>query len=116
MAIKRALQGDYDHVAFSALGVDGTEQGNRFGAMYVAYQVAKQIGLPEVLGGGRKGRLALLLVLAQLISPMSKRAVVQWAENEAVYEVLGLGAPRSCQSFSFWVVHVVSSNEWAWGY
>ena len=92
MAIKRALQGDYDHMAFSALGADGTEQGNRFGAIYVAYQVAKQIGLPEALGKDQKGRLALLLVLAQLISPMSKRAVVEWAENEAVYEVLGLGA------------------------
>jgi transposase len=73
--------------------VDGTEQGNRFGGIYVACQVAKQIGLPEVLGGDRKGRLALLLVLAQLISPMSKRAVVEWAENEAVYEVVGLGNP-----------------------
>jgi transposase len=94
MAIKRALQGEYDHVAFSAPGADGTEQGNRFGAIYVAYQIAKQIGLLEVLGKDRKGKLALLMVLAQLISPMSKRAIVKWAENEAVHEVLGLGAPE----------------------
>jgi transposase len=93
MAIKRALQGDFDHLAFSGLGEAGTEQGPQFGALYLAYQVAKQIGLEDALGKDRKGKLALLMVLAQVIRPMSKRAVVEWARNQALYEVVGLGSP-----------------------
>lgn len=91
IAIKRALQGDFDGIAFT--GVEGvkTEQGATFGALYAAYQIAKETGLMEVLGAQRRGKLALLMVLAQLISPMSKRALVQWAKNQALWEVIGLG-------------------------
>jgi transposase len=93
IAIKRALQGDFDGIAFT--GADGvkTEQGSTFGALYAAYQVAKETGLGEVLGTDRRGKLALLMVLAQVISPMSRRALVEWAKNQALWEVLGL-----CQS------------------
>lgn len=93
MAIKRALQGDFDRVALSGLDEVRTEQGPQFGALYLAYQVAKAIGLPQALGKDRTGKLALLMVLAQVIRPMSKRGVVQWASGQAVYEVLGLGRP-----------------------
>jgi hypothetical protein len=51
MAIKRALHGDFDHLAFSGLGEAGTEQGPQFGALYLAYQVAKQIGLEDARQG-----------------------------------------------------------------
>jgi transposase len=90
IAIKRALQGDFDGIAFT--GADGvnTEQGSTFGALYAAYQVAKETGLSEVLGTDRQGKLALLMVLAQVISPMSRRALVEWAKNQALWEVFGL--------------------------
>jgi transposase len=93
IAIKRALQGDFDGIAFT--GTDGvkTEQGSTFGALYAAYEIAKETGLVEVLGADRRGKLALLMVLAQVISPMSRRALVEWAKNQALWEVLGL-----CQS------------------
>jgi len=94
MAIKRALQGDFDDVAFSGLEGAGTKQGPQFGALYLTYQLAKKIGLEEALGKHRSGKLALLMVLAQVIRPMSKRAVVEWARNQAVYEVLGIGGPE----------------------
>ncbi len=93
MAIKRALQGEFDSVAFSATDTIKCEQGPQFGALYLAYQIAREIGLSRALGTDRKGKLALLMVLAQTIRPMSKRAVVQWARHQAVYEVLGLGNP-----------------------
>jgi hypothetical protein len=92
MAIKRACQGGLDHVASAGWEDACTEQGPQFGALFLAYQVAKEIGLVKVLGNDRRGKLALLMVLAQLIRPMSKRAVVNWARNQAVYEVLGLGS------------------------
>lgn len=91
MAIKRALQGDFDHVAFSSLEGAGTKQGPQFGVLYLTCQLAKRIGLEEALGKHRSGKPALLMVLAQVIRPMSKRAVVEWARNQAVYEVLGIG-------------------------
>jgi transposase len=93
MAIKRALQGDFDHVAFCGLDGAKTEQGPQFGALYLTYQVAKHIGLEQAFGTDKRGKLALLMVLAQVIRPMSKRAVVEWARNQAVYEVLGIGLP-----------------------
>jgi len=91
IAIKRALQGDFDGIAFT--GVEGvrTEQGSTFGALYAGYQIAKETGLAKVLGTDKVGKLALLMVLAQFISPMSRRALVQWAKNQALWEVLGLG-------------------------
>jgi hypothetical protein len=92
MAIKRACQGGLDHVASAGWEDACTEQGPQFGALFLGYQVAKEIGLVKVLGNDRKGKLALLMVLAQLIRPMSKRGVVNWARNQAVYEVLGLGS------------------------
>ncbi len=44
----------------------------------------------EFIGTLRQGKLALLMVLAQVISPMSRRALVEWAKHEALWEVLGL--------------------------
>jgi hypothetical protein len=91
IAIKRALQGDFDGIAFTG-GVGGvkTEQGAAFGALYAAYQIARETGLVKVLGTDRCGKLALLMVLAQVISPMSRRALVEWAKSQALWEVLGL--------------------------
>lgn len=90
IAIKRALQGEFDGMAFTGVQGVKTEQGPSFGAFYAAYQVAKETGLVKVLGSDRSGKLAVLMVLAQVISPMSRRALVQWAKNQAIWEVLGL--------------------------
>src|SRR4030042_7023852 len=48
IAIKRALQGDFDGIAFTA-GVGGvkTEQGAAFGALYAGYQISREKGLGE---------------------------------------------------------------------
>jgi transposase len=91
LAIKRAFQGEFDALAGCDLGGLATEQGPQFGAIYVLARIAQEIGLTDALGKGRKGRLALLMVIAQIIAGMSKRAVVRWAGNQAVYEVLGVG-------------------------
>jgi transposase len=91
MAIKRAFRGDFDEAAFSGLA-PSSGQGPQFGALYALYEIAKQLGLCEALGRDRKGKLALLMVIAQVICSMSKRAVVEWAKDQAIYEVLGLGS------------------------
>jgi len=93
MAIKRAFRGDFDEAAFGGSEPCSSRQGPQFGALYVLYQIGKELGLCGTLGKDRKGRLALLMVIAQVICGMSKRAVVEWARNQAIYEVLGLGSP-----------------------
>lgn len=92
MAIKRALKGDFDNLGSCGSESFRTEQGPQFGALHVLARIAKEIGLVKALGSDRQGRLALLLVVAQVISGMSRRAVVQWARNQAVNEVLGVGS------------------------
>lgn len=95
MAIKRAFQGEFDEVAFSGLEGCKSEQGPQFGALYALHQLAKEVGLVSALGRDRTGRLALLMVLGQVIGGKSRRALVQWAVNQAVLEVLGLGDRNS---------------------
>ena len=92
MAIKRAFRGDFDEAAFSGSEPYSSRQGPQFGALYVLYQIAKELGLYDAIGKDRKGKLALLMVIAQVICGMSKRAVVEWVRNQAIYEVLGLGS------------------------
>ena len=91
LAVKRALQGDFDEIGLSGAEKARTEQGPQFGGLYVAYQIAKEIGLAEVLGNHRKGKLALFMVIGQLLCGVSRRALVEWAVSQAVYEVLGIG-------------------------
>ena len=91
LAVKRALQGDFDEIGLSGAEKARTEQGPQFGGLYVAYQIAKEIGLAEVLGNHRKGKLALFMVIGQLLCGVSRRALVEWAASQAVYEVLGIG-------------------------
>lgn len=93
MAIKRALQGEFDKLAFCGDVDAKTEQGPKFGALYCLHEIGRQIGIWDVLGYDRKAKLAALMIIAQIIKPMSKRAVVRWARSQAVFEVLGLGGP-----------------------
>ena len=98
MALKRAFQGEFDGVAFTGKDSIKSEQGPQFGALYVMARIAEEIGLIDVLGRDREGKLALLMVIAQVIGGMSRRAVVQWARNQAVHEVFDLGDP-DCLGF-----------------
>ena len=91
MAIKRAVAGEFDEVAFTGRGDDKTEQGPAFGALYVLREVAEQLGLAEVLGRDRTGKLALLMVIGQVIAGKSRRGLVRWAVNQAIPELFGLG-------------------------
>jgi transposase len=93
LAVKRALRGDFDAVIRMESETLMVEQGPQFGAMYLLHELAKEIGLAKVLGNGRRAKLALLLVMAQVIFKGSRMGVVKWAQNQAVYEVLGLGGP-----------------------
>ena len=61
------------------------------GAVWLLWNVAKRIGLLQVLGRGRLARLGLWLVFARLIGQGSRLSAVRLACRHAVCEILGGG-------------------------
>ncbi|KJU85061.1 transposase IS4 family protein [Candidatus Magnetobacterium bavaricum] len=58
----------------------------QFGALYVFYQIAKQIGLDTILDN----MLFLFMVIARIIHPASKRATAIYAERLPIKEVMNI--------------------------
>jgi transposase len=65
-------------------------QGLAFGAVWALHQLAQRIGLPDVLGSDRQGKLALWQVLARAIQPGSRLGAVRLAASHAACDVLEL--------------------------
>jgi hypothetical protein len=65
-------------------------QGLSFGALWALHQLAQRIGLTEVLGSERQGKLALWQVLARAIQPGSRLSAVRLAGSHAACDVLEL--------------------------
>lgn len=65
--------------------------GRAFGPLAATYAIANALGIADVLGPSRLGRLALFLVLARVCHQGSRLSAVGWAENHAVSEILDLG-------------------------
>jgi transposase len=86
-ALRRALRGEFDHLR-EAQAISGPY----FGLLYTLNQLAQQLGLVRSLGNSRSGKLGLFLVLARLAHGGSRLSAVRWAQQQAVEEVLGLGA------------------------
>lgn len=68
-----------------------TRQGLCVGAVWALSEVAKQLGITKALGKSRKAKLALWLVMANVIEPGSRLSAVRLAQRHAVCDVLGLG-------------------------
>ena len=86
-ALRRALRGEFDHLRDSE-----AISGPYFGLLYTLKELARQLGLVQSLGSSRSGKLGLFLVLARLAHGGSRLSAVRWARQQAVEEVLGLGA------------------------
>jgi transposase len=86
-ALRRALRGEFDHLR-EAEPISGPY----FGLLYTLRRLALQLGLVRSLGSSRAGKLGLFLVLARLAHGGSRLSAVRWARQQAVEEVLGLGA------------------------
>jgi transposase len=86
-ALRRALRGECDH-----LPPGEPTCGPSFGVLYTLNRVAEDLGLPQVLGRTRPGKLALFLTLARVAHRGSRLSAVRWAQQHAVSEVLGLSA------------------------
>ena len=92
-AIELALKHKHDLDALrpSDPGPLHLRQGLCFGAVWALHQLAERIGLTEVLGSERQGKLALWQVLARAIQPGSRLSAVRLASSHAACDVLELG-------------------------
>jgi len=86
-ALRRLLRGELD----TALAADPIS-GPVFGLLFALKHLADALGLTAALGHSRLGKLSLFLLLARLAHQGSRLSAVRWAEDQAVSEVLGLGA------------------------
>jgi transposase len=86
-AMRRALRGDFAH-----LPLGDPICGPSFGVLSALKQVADDLGLPQVLGQTRTGKLALFLTCARVAHQGSRLSAVRWATQHAVGEVWGLSS------------------------
>jgi transposase len=66
------------------------KQGRSVGAVWLLYQLAKNLGIPGALGQSKEAKLALWMVLARLIDQGSRLSAVRLAEEHAACEILDL--------------------------
>jgi hypothetical protein len=66
------------------------QQGPSVGALWVVYQVARELGIDKALGNGQQAKLALWQVMARVIDQGSRLSAVRLATSQAAGEVLGL--------------------------
>lgn len=88
-ALKKSLKGEelFDLKELEA------KSGLHLGALYILKAVAEKLGFDFALGSSRKAQLALLVIIARIISPGSDRWTAIWAKRQATEAVLGLRPP-----------------------
>ena len=89
-AIELALKHKHDLDSLRPSGPLHLRQGLSFGAVWALHQLAQRIGLTEVLGSERQGKLALWQVLARAIQPGSRLSATRLAASHAACDVLRL--------------------------
>ena len=65
-------------------------QGLSVGAVWLIFDMAKQLGITEALGNSRQGKLALWQVIARVIDQGSRLSAVRLAGSHAACDILGL--------------------------
>ena len=90
-AIKLALRHKDDLTTLLSLREDVTlHQGLSFGAVWVVFDLARQLGIQAALGSTRQGKLALWQIIARVINQGSRLSAVRLASSHAACDILGL--------------------------
>jgi hypothetical protein len=58
--------------------------------VWLAYEVARSLGIAQALGNTREGKLALWQVIARVLDQGSRLSAVRLANSHAACDVLGL--------------------------
>ena len=92
-AIRLALRYKNDLTALvSVTEAVSLRQGLSVGAVWLVYDMARQLGIAKALGNSRQGKLALWQVIARVIDQGSRLSAVRLASAHAACDILGLGA------------------------
>jgi transposase len=90
-AIRLALRHKHDLTHLGAVHEHiRLKQGLSIGALWLVYDMARQLGIVQALGATRAGKLALWQVLARVIDQGSRLSAVRLAGMHAVCDVLSL--------------------------
>lgn len=89
-AIELALQHKGDLAVLASLGGVQLQEGASIGAVWVAAEVARRLGLDQALGTDFAGQLALWQVIARLLDQGSRLSAVRLAQVHAACDVLGI--------------------------
>jgi len=68
------------------------QQGLSVGAVWLVYDLARQLGISQALGPSREGKLALWQVIGRVIDQGSRLSAVRLASSHAACDILGLDA------------------------
>lgn len=90
-AISLALKHKDDLSALKAVKASvELKEGLSVGAVWAVYQTAKALKIPEALGGGHEGKLALWQVIARVLEQGSRLSAVRLAQTHAACDILGI--------------------------
>ena len=92
-AVRLALRHKQQLTELSALeGAIELHQGTSVGAVWLVYDIARQLGITHALGPSREGKLALWQVIARVIDQGSRLSAVRLAGLHAACDILQLDA------------------------
>jgi len=92
-AIRLALKHKKDLIKLAtASEVVSLHQGLSVGAVWLVFDIARELGIVKALGNSREGKTALWQVIARVISQGSRLSAVRLAGSHAACDILGLGA------------------------
>ena len=90
-AIRLALRHKKDLAALISTRNDiCLRQGLSVGAVWLVYDIARQLGITDALGTSRQGKLALWQIIARVMSQGSRLSSVRLAGSHAGCDILGL--------------------------
>ncbi len=89
-AIELALQFKGNLAALGSLDKVQVSQGLSLGAVWCVFEVARRLGIDQVLGHGFDAQLALWQVLARVLEQGSRLSAVRLAQVHAACDVLGI--------------------------
>jgi len=90
-AIRLALKHKHDlNELVAVTEAVSLQQGLSMGAVWLVYDIARQVGIKEAMGNSREGKLALWQVIARVIAPGSRLSAVRLAGSHAACDILGL--------------------------
>jgi len=91
-AIRLALKHKKDLSKLAAASeVVSLHQGLSVGAVWLVFDIARELGIVDALGNSREGKIALWQVIARVISQGSRLSAVRLAGSHGACDILGLG-------------------------